>query len=491
MDIHMELYRLTASELSRMMQKKEVSSAEITRSVFGRIAQKEPEIEAYITLDEEGALKKAAEVDEKRAKGESLPPLAGIPVGIKDNICLKGLPATCASKMLQNFVPPYNATVIEKLNVQDCVYTGKLNMDEFAMGSSTETSFFKKTKNPFDTARVPGGSSGGSAASVAAGEAIVSLGSDTGGSIRQPASFCGVVGLKPTYGSVSRFGLVAFASSLDQIGPFGRSVEDVSMLYSAICGKDPHDTTTVRREYPRFEDNLQADVKGLRIGIPEAYFGKGVSEEVRAKVMETARQYEKMGASLVPVTLPDPDYGLAAYYIIACAEASSNLARFDGVKYGYRTQNFANLEEMYENTRSEGFGDEVKRRIMLGTYVLSSGYYDAYYKKAKFTQKLMQGMFQEAFQKADLILCPTAPDTAFKFGENSDDQVKMYMNDILTVTVNITGLPALSFPCGFDGKGLPVGCQLIGDKFSEQQLLNTAYAYEKAVGGFDLSKTLD
>ena len=452
----MELYRLTASELSRMMQKKEVSSAEITRSVFDRIAQKEPEIEAYITLDEEGALKKAAEVDEKRAKGESLPPLAGIPVGIKDNICLKGLPATCASKMLQNFVPPYNATVIEKLNAQDCVYTGKLNMDEFAMGSSTETSFFKKTKNPFDTARVPGGSSGGSAASVAAGEAIVSLGSDTGGSIRQPASFCGVVGLKPTYGSVSRFGLVAFASSLDQIGPFGRSVEDVSMLYSAICGKDPHDTTTVRREYPRFEDNLQADVKGLRIGIPEAYFGKGVSEEVRAKVMETARQYEKMGASLVPVTLPDPDYGLAAYYIIACAEASSNLARFDGVKYGYRTQNFTNLEEMYENTRSEGFGGML---------------YSADYSR--------------------LILCPTAPDTAFKFGENSDDQVKMYMNDILTVTVNITGLPALSFPCGFDGKGLPVGCQLIGDKFSEQQLLNTAYAYEKAVGGFDLNKTLD
>ncbi len=487
----MELYRLTAAELSRMMQKKEVSSVEVTRSVFDRIAKKEPEIEAYITLNEENALKKAAEVDEKRAKGESLSSLAGIPVGIKDNICVKGLPTTCASKMLANFVPPYNATVIEKLNASDCVYTGKLNMDEFAMGSSTETSFFKKTKNPFDTSRVPGGSSGGSAAAVASGEAIVALGSDTGGSIRQPASFCGVVGLKPTYGSVSRFGLVAFASSLDQIGPFGRSVEDVAMLYSAICGKDSYDTTTVRREYPRFEEKLTGQVSGLKIGIPDVYFGQGVSNEVREKVMEAAHRYEQMGATLVPVTLPNTDYALAAYYIIACAEASSNLARFDGVKYGYRTSNYSNLEEMYENTRSEGFGDEVKRRIMLGTYVLSSGYYDAYYKKAKFTQKLMQGMFHEAFQKADVILCPTAPDTAFTFGANSDDQVKMYMNDILTVTVNITGLPAISFPCGFDGKGLPIGCQLIGDKFSEQQLLSTAFAYEKAAGGFDLSRTLD
>ncbi len=487
----MELYRLTASELSRMMQKKEVSSVEVTRSVFDRIAKKEPEIEAYITLNEQAALQKAAEVDEKRAKGEPLSPLAGIPVGVKDNICVKGLPATCASKMLENFIPPYNATVIEKLNAQDCVYTGKLNMDEFAMGSSTETSYFKKTRNPFDLSRVPGGSSGGSAAAVAAGEAVVALGSDTGGSIRQPAAFCGVVGLKPTYGSVSRFGLVAFASSLDQIGPFGRSIEDVAMLYSAICGKDPYDTTTARREYPRFEAGFSADMQGVKIGIPDAYFGKGVSDEVRRLVMQAAHKYEEMGAALVPVTLPEPDYGLAAYYIIACAEASSNLARYDGVKYGYRTKNYKTLDEMYENTRSEGFGDEVKRRIMLGTYVLSSGYYDAYYKKAKFTQKLMEGMFREAFQKADFILSPTAPDTAFQFGENSDDQVKMYMNDILTVTANIAGLPALSFPCGFDSKGMPAGCQLIGGKFTEQRLLNAAYAYEKAAGGFDLSRTLD
>ena len=486
----MELYRLTATELSRMIHNKEVSSTEVTQSVFARIVEKEPEIEAYVTLNEEAALKKAAEVDEKIAKGENLPKLAGIPIGIKDNMCTKGLRTTCSSKILGNFVPPYNATVIEKLEAEDYVCLGKLNMDEFAMGSSTETSFFKKTKNPFDTTRVPGGSSGGSAAAVASGEAVVALGSDTGGSIRQPASFCGVVGLKPTYGSVSRFGLVAFASSLDQIGPFGRSVEDVAMLYSAICGKDPYDTTSIRREYPRFEEQLSSDVKGLRIGIPDVYFGDGVTEEVRTLVMNAAHEYEKMGAVLVPVTLPKPDYALAAYYIIACAEASSNLARFDGVKYGYRTENYKNLEELYENTRSEGFGEEVKRRIMLGTYVLSSGYYDAYYKKAKFTQKLMQETFRKAFTEADVILSPTAPDTAFKFGENSEDQVKMYMNDILTVTVNIVGVPAISVPCGFDSKNMPVGLQLIGDKFSEQRLLNTAYAYEKQIGGFDLSRAL-
>ncbi len=486
----MELYRLTATELSRMIHNKEVSSTEITKSVFSRIAAKEPEIEAYVTLNEEAALKKAAAVDEKLAKGESLSKLAGIPIGIKDNMCTKGLRTTCSSKMLGNFVPPYNATVIEKLEAEDYVCVGKLNMDEFAMGSSTETSYFKKTKNPFDLTRVPGGSSGGSAAAVSSGEAIIALGSDTGGSIRQPASFCGVVGLKPTYGSVSRFGLVAFASSLDQIGPLGRSVEDVAMLYSAICGKDPYDTTSIRREYSRFEENLSSDVKGLRIGIPDVYFGDGVTEEVRTLVMNAAHEYEKMGAVLVPVTLPKPDYALAAYYIIACAEASSNLARFDGVKYGYRTENYKNLEELYENTRSEGFGDEVKRRIMLGTYVLSSGYYDAYYKKAKFTQKFMQDMFHKAFAQADVILSPTTPDTAFRFGENSDNQVKMYMNDILTVTVNIVGVPAISIPCGFDSKGLPVGMQLIGDKFSEQRLLNTAYAYEKQIGSFDLSRTL-
>ena len=337
---------------------------------------------------------------------------------------------------------------------------------------------------------MPGGSSGGSAASVASGEAIVSLGSDTGGSIRQPAAYCGIVGLKPTYSSVSRYGLVAFASSLDQIGPMGRSVKDVAMLYSAICGRDPHDATSALREYPDFAAGIKKDVKGLRIGIPKEYFGEGVAEDVKAAVWNVAKTLEKEGAVLVDVSLPSTDYALSAYYIIASAEASSNLARFDGVKYGYRAKEYKNLTEMYENTRSEGFGAEVKRRIMLGTYVLSSGYYDAYYKKAKFTQIRIQEEFCKAFESCDLLLTPTTPETAFKLGERVDDQVKMYMNDILTVTVNIAGLPGLSVPCGLDKKGLPVGCQLIGPKFSEQTLFNAASVWETSLGGFDLSATL-
>ena len=489
----MALYEKTAAELSELLANKEISAVELAKDVFARTAAVEDKVQGYVTLTEETALQQAEAVDKKRAAGEELSALAGIPIAIKDNICTKGTLTTCASKMLYNFKPPYNATVMDKLAAHDVVVTGKANMDEFAMGSSCENSAAHPTHNPHGLNRVPGGSSGGSAAVVAAGEVPLALGSDTGGSIRQPASFCGVVGLKPTYGAVSRYGLIAFASSLDQIGPFGRSIEDVAMLLDAITGHDPlHDSTSVKTPFEgSVRANLNADVKGMKIGLPKEYFGAGISDEVRESVLAAAETYKNLGAEVFEISLPLVEYALPVYYILSSAEASSNLARFDGVKYGYRTQNFSNLEEMYENTRSEGFGDEVKRRIMLGTYVLSSGYYDAYYKKAKFTQKLMQGMFQEAFQKADLILCPTAPDTAFKFGENSDDQVKMYMNDILTVTVNITGLPALSFPCGFDGKGLPVGCQLIGDKFSEQQLLNTAYAYEKAVGGFDLSKTLD
>ncbi|MEG2597068.1 MAG: amidase family protein, partial [Oscillospiraceae bacterium] len=322
------------------------------------------------------------------------------------------------------------------------------------------------------------------------GEAVLTLGSDTGGSIRQPSAYCGVVGLKPTYGSVSRYGLVAFASSLDQIGPIGRSVKDIAMMYSVICGKDAHDTTTVSGNYPNFEEHLENNVNGLKIGLPKEYFAEGVTEEVKTAVMKVAKEYEKMGAILVPISLPSIDFALAAYYIIASAEASSNLARFDGVKYGYRSQNFKNLEELYEKTRSEGFGAEVKRRIMLGTYVLSSGYYDAYYKKAKFTQRMIQEQYNDAFKQCDLLLTPTTPDTAFKIGENSDDQVKMYMNDILTVMINIAGLPAISIPCGFDSKKLPIGCQLIGSKFSEQTLFNVAHAYEKVIGGFDCSKTL-
>lgn len=486
----MELYKLNASKLSKMLKDKECSALELTKSVLDRIEEKESDIGAYISVDKEGALKKAQEVDEKRCKGETLHTLAGIPIGIKDNICIKGMPTTCASKMLYNFVPPYNATVIEKLDKTDCVYLGKLNMDEFAMGSSTENSAFKKTKNPHNLEYVPGGSSGGSAAAVAAGEAIITLGSDTGGSIRQPSAYCGVVGLKPTYGSVSRYGLVAFASSLDQIGPIARSVEDLALTYSAICGKDSMDTTTVSREYPDFAKELDFNIKGLKIGIPKEYFAEGINNEVRESVMKVAKEYEKLGATLVSVSLPTIDYALSAYYIISSAEASSNLARFDGVKYGYRSEKFKNLEELYLNTRNEGFGAEVKRRIMLGTYVLSSGYYDAYYKKAKFTQQLIQKQYADAFTQCDLLLTPTTPDTAFKIGENIDDQVKMYLNDILTVMINIAGLPAISMPCGFDSKNLPIGCQLIGSKFSEQTLFNVSGCYENLIGGFDLSKTL-
>ncbi len=486
----MELYQLTAEKLSAMLANKECSSEELTRSVLNRIEQKDGEIGAYLTVCKEEALKKAAEVDAKRAAGEVLHPLAGIPMGIKDNICTRGIRTTCASQMLENFVPPYDAFVMEKLHKADAVILGKLNMDEFAMGSSTENSYFQKTKNPFDLDRVPGGSSGGSAAAVASGEAILTLGSDTGGSIRQPASFCGIVGLKPTYSAVSRYGLVAFASSLDQIGPMGRSVKDTALLFSAICGRDNHDATSAVHTYPDYLANWSTDIRGLKIGLPKEYFGEGIAPEVRDSVMKMAKELQNRGAELVEVSLPSTDYALAAYYIIACAEASSNLARYDGVRYGYRAKDFANLTEMYENSRSEGFGAEVKRRIMLGTYVLSSGYYDAYYKKAKFTQIRIQEEFAKAFASCDLLLTPTVPETSFKIGENMDDQIKMYMNDILTVTVNIAGLPGISVPCGFDGKGLPIGAQLIGPKFSEDVLFRCAANWEEFCGGFDLSRTL-
>lgn len=478
----MELYQLTATKLSDMLIKKECSSLELTESVFERIEAVEDKICAYLTLSKEEAIKKAKEVDEKRCKGVKLARLAGIPIGIKDNICTKGLLTTCASKMLNNFVPPYNATVIDRLAEHDIVMTGKLNLDEFAMGSSCENSHYKITKNPHNTSYVPGGSSGGSAAAVAAGEAVLSLGSDTGGSIRLPASYCGIVGLKPTYGSVSRYGLVAFASSLDQIGPFGRSVSDVALAYSAICGSDSMDATTAHREYPDF--TLNTEVKGLRIGIPKEYFSNGVSDEVRESVMAAARLFEQNGAILKEVSLPSTDYALSAYYIISSAEASSNLARFDGVKYGYRTENFENLNDLYENTRSEGFGDEVKRRILLGTFVLSSGYYDAYYKRAKLLQRDIQEEFAKTFEACDLLLTPTGTDTAFKIGEKSNDIVKMYANDICTVTVNIAGLPAISVPCGKGKNDMPIGMQLIGPKFSEQSLFNVAGKYESLVDGF-------
>lgn len=486
----MELYSLTATELSQMLKNKECSAVELTRSVLDRINAVDGKINAYITVTDELALAKAESVDQMRVKGETLSDLAGIPIAIKDNICTKGVLTTCASHMLYNFKPPYDATVMEKLNATDFVLCGKLNMDEFAMGSSCENSYFKKTANPHGVDYVPGGSSGGSAAAVAAGEAIMSLGSDTGGSIRLPASYCGIVGLKPTYGSVSRYGLVAFASSLDQIGPFGRSVSDVAMLYTAVCGSDKMDATTAAKSYPDFKSSLNPSVQGVRIGIPKEYFSDGVSAEVKDSVMKAVKLLEQNGAIIKEVSLPSTDYALSAYYIISSAEASSNLARFDGVKYGYRSENFESLTEMYENTRSEGFGDEVKRRILLGTFVLSSGYYDAYYKRAKLLQLRIQEEFSNTFKDVDVLLTPTGTDTAFKLGQKNDDPIKMYANDICTVTVNIAGLPAISLPCGKGSNGMPIGMQLIGDKFSEQLLCNVSQQYEQLVGGFNTIPTI-
>lgn len=482
----MELYKKSAYELSQMMKNGEVSSVEITKSVFDRIKAVEPKIDAYVTLDEENALKAAQEIDNKRAAGEELPQFAGIPIGIKDNISTKGLRTTCSSKMLENYVPPFNATVMNKVYENGMVVTGKLNMDEFAMGSSTENSYFKPTRNPNDTDRIPGGSSGGSAAAVAACEAIVSLGSDTGGSIRQPASYCGVVGLKPTYGSVSRFGLVAFASSLDQIGPLGRTVRDVAMLQSVINGHDRMDATSAYRTYSDLSAGLESGVSGLKIGLPKEYFGKGIDDEVKSGILNAVKALEAKGAVVKEISLPSTDYALSSYYIISSAEASSNLARYDGVRYGFRAEDYDGLIDMYEKTRSEGFGDEVKRRIMLGTFVLSSGFYDAYYKKAKLLQRRISAEFSQAFSDVDVIATPTVPTTAFRIGENTDDPLKMYATDICTVTVNIAGLPAISVPCGKDSKNLPIGLQLIGEKFTEQKLLNTAYTYEQLVGGFSM-----
>lgn len=480
----MELYEYKASELSEMLASGEISSVELTKSVFDRIEKTEPMIDAYLTLNKESALSEAEKIDSKRAAGEELSPLAGIPIGIKDNISTIGLRTTCASRMLENYTPVFDATVISKLKNAGAIITGKLNMDEFAMGSSTETSYFKKTKNPFDTSCVPGGSSGGSAAAVVSMEAVMALGSDTGGSIRQPSSLCGVVGLKPTYGSVSRYGLVAFASSLDQIGPITRSVKDSAILFDAICGHDPMDATSARREYAPIGGTLNGDVSGLKIGIPKEYFGDGIKPEVKDAVMKSVKAFESRGATVREISLPSTDYALSAYYIIACAEASSNLARFDGVKYGYRCENPENLMDMYERTRSEGFGREVKRRIILGTFVLSSGYYDAYYKKAKLLQKRIRSEFDNAFNDVDVIVTPTSPFEAFKFGDKMDDPLAMYSADICTVTVNIAGLPGVSIPCGYSETGLPYGMQIIGRSFDERTILNAAYAHECDFSGF-------
>lgn len=482
----MRLYEKTASELSEMLKNKECSAVELCNDVLARINETENKIGAYVTVAEESAKENAKKIDKAMAAGDKLHPLAGIPIGIKDNISTKGIRTTCSSKMLENYVPPFDATVMNKINNAGMTVLGKMNMDEFAMGSSTETSYMHLTRNPYNTECVPGGSSGGSAAAVAAGEAILTLGSDTGGSIRQPAALCGVVGMKPTYGSVSRYGLVAFASSLDQIGPLGKSVKDVAMLQSLICGHDRYDATSKNIEYPDYAAALKENAKGLKIGIPKEYFGEGIDSQVKESVMKAVKEFELQGAVIKEISLPSTEYAINTYYIIASAEASSNLARFDGVKYGYRTSEYDGLVDMYEKTRSEGFGDEVKRRIMLGTFVLSSGYFDAYYKKAKRVQNQISQEFSNAFKECDIIATPTVPASAFKIGENIGDPIKMYYNDVCTVTVNIAGLPAISLPCGKDSAGMPMGLQLIGDKFSEQTLLNTAYTYEKICGGFDV-----
>lgn len=476
----MELYKKTAHELKDLLQSKEVSSVEVTQSYLDRIASVDDKVEAYITVSNTEAIEQAKIVDEKRVKGEELSPLAGMPIGIKDNMCTKDILTTCGSKMLHNFVPPFNATVIEKLKVQDFVLLGKLNMDEFAMGSSTETSYFKKTKNPYDLERVPGGSSGGSAAAVAADEAVFTLGSDTGGSIRQPAHCCGVVGMKPTYGTVSRFGLVAFASSLDQIGPLTKDIEDMALALNAIVGHDKMDSTSIPMEYPDYTEALTSEVKGLKIGLPKEFFGQGIHPEIKEAVMKAAKTLESLGANVEEVSLSMTKYALPAYYLISSAEASSNLARYDGVKYGYRAKEYDDLLDLYKRTRDEGFGNEVKRRIMLGTYALSSGYYDAYYKKAQQVRTVIKNDFDRVFEEYDIILTPTAPTTAFKMGEKTDDPIEMYLSDVCTVPLNIAGLPGLSMPCGYDSQGMPIGVQFIAKALGESTILQTAYAYEQA-----------
>lgn len=474
----MELYKYTAHELSKMYRNKETTVPEVINAIYKRIEEKEPEIKAYISLNKENALKEAEEIQAAFDRGEDLPILAGIPVAVKDNICTKGIKTTCASKMLENFIPPYDATVIKKLKENKCIMIGKVNLDEFAMGGSTENSAFFPTKNPCNTEYVPGGSSGGSAASVAADEAILSLGSDTGGSIREPASFCGVVGMKPTYGVVSRFGLVAFASSLDQIGPFAKDVTDAALLLNAICGVDEADSTSVDIGDVDYTKSLVKDINGLKIGLPDEFFGDGINSEVKEAVLAKVNELKEKGAIVERFSMPTIDYALSVYYILSSAEASSNLSRFDGVKYGYRSEKANDLNELYENSRSEGFGTEVKRRIMLGTYVLSSGYYDAYYNKALKARTLVVDEFNKAFSKYDVIIGPTVPTTAFKLGEKSDP-LEMYLSDICTVPVNIAGVPAISVPVGTDKNGLPIGMQIIGKAFDENTILRVAYNTEK------------
>ena len=473
-----ELTERTIFEHAEALRKKEYSSVQLTQAYLEQIDKKDKTIGAYITVTADRAIESAKAFDEGRCSDSEISPLAGIPCGIKDNMCTKGIKTTCASKMLGGYIPPYSAHVVEKLEKSGAVILGKLNMDEFAMGSTTENSAFKVCRNPLDTDRVPGGSSGGSAAAVAAREAVYTLGSDTGGSIRQPASFCGVVGMKPTYGSVSRYGLVAFASSLDQIGPITSTVLDNALVLNAIVGHDKRDATSVKRVYNDFTADIKNGVKGMKIGVPEEFFGEGISDDVRKAVLAATDTYRALGAELVSVSMPSIDYALSAYYVISSAEASSNLARFDGVRYGYRCDDYSNIDELYRKSRSEGFGSEVKKRIMLGTFALSSGYYDAYYKKALQVRSLVRKDFDEAFGKCDFIISPVTPTVAYKIGEKTGDSLQMYMGDAYSVPVNIAGIPALTLPCGIGEGGMPVGMQLVGPAFSEGLLYRAGFAFE-------------
>ena len=472
----MELFDLTALELGAKIKKREIGVVEVTRACLDRIGEQEKTVHAFITVTPELALAHAEAVQRGIDDGTYTGPLAGVPMAIKDLISTKGVATTCASKMLEHYVPVFDATVTKKLVAAGAVCLGKTNMDEFAMGSTTESSYFGVTRNPWNTARVPGGSSGGSAAAVAAREVFYALGSDTGGSIRQPASFCGVTGIKPTYGAVSRYGLLAYASSLDQIGPLTIDALDAAAVTRTIMGRDEMDATSVDVPLPGMPAG--DDLTGLRVGVPEDYFGEGLAADVRARVMDAAKQLEALGATLVPVRMPILDYAIPAYYILACAEASSNLSRYDGVKYGYRPEHFDDLHDLYLTARSEGFGAEVKRRIMLGAFALSSGYYDAYYNKALRVKALMKQGFDRCFEQADLLITPAAPTTAYALGAHTDDPIQMYLGDIYTVSVNMAGLPGMVVPCGFDGEGLPVGAQLIGPAFGEGNLFRAAHAYQ-------------
>ena len=464
-------------ELRQMLDEKEISSVELTQYYLDRIKELDHQVDSYITVCNEEAIVAAKKADEVIASGKSQM-LTGIPIGIKDNICTKDILTTCASKMLYNFIPPYNATAIEKLKVQDAVILGKLNMDEFAMGGSTQTSYYKKTKNPYDLTRVPGGSSGGSAAAMAAKLAVITLGSDTGGSIRQPASFCGVTGMKPTYGAVSRYGLVAFGSSLDQIGPLAKSSRECAEVLNVISGWDVHDGTSSRNKID-FTSELDRDIKGLKVALPKEFFGEGIDEEIKETVLAAVKKYEEMGAEIIEVSMPSLKYAIPTYYLLASAEASSNLSRYDGIKFGYCTPKAKTYEERIMRTRKEGFGDEVKRRILLGTYALSSGYYDAYYKKALYLREKIKAEYAKIFESCDVMITPTAPTTAYKIGDTYNDPVKMYLADICTVTVNIAGLPAINTTCGYSKDQMPIGMSIVGKAFDDAKVLGVAHAFEK------------